>query len=156
MQYSPRVSLFQPLYNARFADFDIIHFNSSYDAPYWRQKKWPHSPQIVLHFIGRHASCLTGSKSKRRNTGIVYDRENGKIRYRAYEEYLTHPQLGRYRCFSILCETFSPDHGWQLQQSISDVTDSARAAADLAALMQRGSLEPCHFAEVVEDYINSL
>ena len=86
----------------------------------------------------------------------MYDRENGKIRYRAYEEYLTHPQLGRYRCFSILCETFSPDHGWQLQQSISDVTVSARAAADLAALMQRGSLEPCRFAEVVEDYINSL
>ena len=86
----------------------------------------------------------------------MYDRENGKIRHRAYEEYLTHPPLGRYRCFSILCETFYPDHGWRLPQPISSVTDSARAAADLAALMQQGSLEPCHFAEVVEDYINSL
>ena len=156
MQYSPRVSLFQPLRTTLYVHFDMIRFHSSFSALNRRQKKWPHSPQIVLHFTGRHASCLTGSKSKRRNTGIVYDRENGKIRYRAYEEYLTHPQLGRYRCFAILCETFSPDHGWQLQQSISDVTDSARAAADLAALMQQGSLEPCHFAEVVEDYINSL
>lgn len=36
------------------------------------------------------------------------------VRYRVYEEWITHPQLGRYCCYGIVCESYLPKHGWQL------------------------------------------
>ena len=65
------------------------------------------------------------------------------VRYRVYEEWITHPQLGRYCC-------------WQLQQAVSDITDDRNAAEALAALMQQEDLEPCHLLDVVEDYLNGM
>ena len=81
---------------------------------------------------------------------------NENVRYRACEEWNTHPQLGRYRCYGILCESYLPGHGWRTEQSISDVTDSAEDAIALALLMQQGNLEPCHMHDVVEDFVNSI
>lgn len=66
------------------------------------------------------------------------------VRYRVYEEWITHPQLGRYCCYGIVCESYLPKHGWQLQQAVSDITDDRNAAEALAALMQQEDLEPCH------------
>ena len=58
------------------------------------------------------------------------------VRYRVYEEWITHPQLGRYCCYGIVCESYLPKHGWQLQQAVSDITDDRNAAAcrDIAQL----------------------
>lgn len=64
------------------------------------------------------------------------------VRYRVYEEWITHPQLGRYCCYGIVCESYLPKHGWQLQQAVSDITDDRNAAEALAALMQQEDLEP--------------
>ena len=52
------------------------------------------------------------------------------VRYRVYEEWITHPQLGRYCCYGIVCESYLPKHGWQLQQAVSDITDDRNAAKD--------------------------
>ena len=71
------------------------------------------------------------------------------VRYRVYEEWITHPQLGRYCCYGIMCESYLPKHGWQLQQAVSDITDDRYAAEALAALMQQEDL-------VVEDYLNGM
>ena len=68
----------------------------------------------------------------------------------------THPQLGRYCCYGIVCESYLPKHGWQLQQAVSDITDDRNAAEALAALMQQEDLEPCHLLDVVEDYLNGM
>ena len=86
------------------------------------------------------------------------EKENGNenIRYRACEEWNTNPQLGRYRCYGILCESYLPGYGWRTEQSISDVTDDADAAAALALRMQQGELEPCHMHDVVEDFLNGM
>ena len=78
------------------------------------------------------------------------------VRYRVYEEWITHPQLGRYCCYGIVCESYLPKHGWQLQQAVSDITDDRNAAEALAALMQQEDLEPCHLLDVVEDYLNGM
>ena len=78
------------------------------------------------------------------------------IRYRVREEWITHPQLGRYNCYGIVCERHLSGHGWQLQQAVSDITDDRDAAEALAALMQQEELDPCHLLDVVEDYLNSL
>ncbi len=82
------------------------------------------------------------------------NRENENIRYRACEEWNTHPQLGRYSCYGIRCEVYLPEHGWQIRQCIHDVTDDADAAQALALLMQEGGLDPCHMHDVVEDFLN--
>ena len=78
------------------------------------------------------------------------------VRYRVYEEWITHPQLGRYCCYGIVCESCLPKHGWQLQQAVSDITDDRYAAEALAALMQQEDLEPCQLLDVVEDYLNGM
>ena len=78
------------------------------------------------------------------------------VRYRVYEEWITHPQLGRYCCYGIVCESYLPKHGWQLQQAVSDITDDRYAAEALAALMQQEDLEPCHLLNVVVDYLNGM
>ncbi len=86
----------------------------------------------------------------------MYNRENEPVRYRSCEEWNTDPQLGRYCCYGILCEVFLPEHGWQICQSVHDVTDDADAAQTLALLMQEGKLDPCHMLDVVEDFLNAM
>ncbi|MFR6412021.1 MAG: DUF6514 family protein [Angelakisella sp.] len=56
----------------------------------------------------------------------------------------------------MVCESYLPKHGWQLQQAVSDITDDRNAAEALAALMQQEDLEPCHLLDVVEDYLNGM
>lgn len=92
--------------------------------------------------------CILEKKEK--------EKQAQNIRYRVREEWITHPQLGHYSCYGIVCESYLPEHGWQLQQSVSDITDDRDAAETLAALMQQEKLEPCHLLDVVEDYLNSL
>lgn len=86
----------------------------------------------------------------------MHNQENTKIRYRACEEWNTHPQLGRYSCYGILCESFLAGHGWRAEQSIHDVTDDADAARALARLMEEGELDPCQMYDVVEDFLNGM
>lgn len=113
--------------------------------PHTKAKVNQHKPKeedpTLVHFRGKE------KESKMRTQ---------TVRYRVYEEWITHPQLGRYCCYGIVCESYLPKHGWQLQQAVSDITDDRNAAEALAALMQQEDLEPCHLLDVVEDYLNGM